>query len=284
MALLAILTQLLIFDPTSRLVPVRFPVVPVHALSYLLLAVFIGANRRLPGMWLLAAGFLANALVILSNGGYMPASEEALRAAGRWTLLQEAGGTYNNSSLIGPQTRLWFLADVFAIPAGLPFANVFSLGDVLLALGVLVLVPGLMRARPLRPEARVAAAVAGGFLVGYLAGNLEAPAALSAVSAPQPSSTPRLVQKSSPPPLSPMAEPATPAPQVLYTVQVGAYRHSANARTMVKRLAEDGYRARILSGSLHRVVVGKFETERQAHRLADLLGRSGYPTYVRRLR
>ena len=31
--------------------------------------------------------------------------------------------------------RLWFLGDVFAIPASWPLANVFSVGDVLIALG-----------------------------------------------------------------------------------------------------------------------------------------------------
>ncbi|MDR5709301.1 MAG: DUF5317 family protein [Armatimonadota bacterium] len=284
-AILAILVQVAIFDPTSRLVPVRLPTVPVHILSYLLLAVFIGANRRLPGMWLLAAGFLANTAVILSNGGYMPASEEALRAAGRWSLLEEAAGTYNNSSLIGPQTRLWFLADVFAIPAGLPFANVFSLGDVLLALGILLLVPALMGARPLWPEVQLAAAVAGGLLVGYLLGTLEAPAALSVARPLQPSPTPHPVQKPSPLPSLPAARSVSPphAPQTLYTVQVGAYRDPANARAMVRRLMGDGYSARILSGSLYRVVVGEFETEERAQRLAALLSRSGYPTYVRRL-
>jgi cell division protein FtsN len=53
---------------------------------------------------------------------------------------------------------------------------------------------------------------------------------------------------------------------------------------MVARLERDGYSARILSGSLHRVVVGEFETEDQARRLAALLAHSGYSTYIRRLR
>jgi hypothetical protein len=35
-------------------------------------------------------------------------------------------------------TRLWFLGDVFAIPAGWPLANVFSVGDVLILLGAAV--------------------------------------------------------------------------------------------------------------------------------------------------
>ena len=35
-----------------------------------------------------------------------------------------------------PHPRLGFLGDVFAIPAGFPLANVFSIGDVLIVLGV----------------------------------------------------------------------------------------------------------------------------------------------------
>jgi hypothetical protein len=31
--------------------------------------------------------------------------------------------------------RLWFLGDVFAIPASWPLANVFSVGDLLIAIG-----------------------------------------------------------------------------------------------------------------------------------------------------
>jgi purine nucleosidase/pyrimidine-specific ribonucleoside hydrolase len=41
----------------------------------------------------------------------------------------------NNSAVIGPGTALWFLGDVFAVPAAVPLANVFSIGDVLIALG-----------------------------------------------------------------------------------------------------------------------------------------------------
>ena len=36
--------------------------------------------------------------------------------------------------------RLWFLGDVFALPARLPLANVFSVGDLLIGLGMIAFI------------------------------------------------------------------------------------------------------------------------------------------------
>ena len=45
-------------------------------------AVFLAANRRVPGMALIALGAALNLLAITANGGVMPASPAALAAAG----------------------------------------------------------------------------------------------------------------------------------------------------------------------------------------------------------
>ncbi|RME44855.1 MAG: hypothetical protein D6791_12135, partial [Chloroflexi bacterium] len=42
---------------------------------------------------------------------------------------------HNNSIVATEGTRLRFLTDIFAIPRQVPLANVFSVGDVLIALG-----------------------------------------------------------------------------------------------------------------------------------------------------
>ena len=44
------------------------------------------------------------------------------------------GNVFANSAYVA-NARLWFLGDVFAVPASWPFANVFSIGDVLIAVG-----------------------------------------------------------------------------------------------------------------------------------------------------
>jgi Family of unknown function (DUF5317) len=51
------------------------------------------------------------------------------------------------------------LTDVFAIPAWLPMANVFSVGDVLIAIGIAWTIVATMR-RPVAPGAATAAAEA----------------------------------------------------------------------------------------------------------------------------
>jgi hypothetical protein len=74
-----------------------------------------------------------NLLAIAANGGVMPARPGALRAAG----LADASRAFANSAAVA-DPRLPWLGDWFALPESWPVSNVFSIGDVLLALGVLV--------------------------------------------------------------------------------------------------------------------------------------------------
>lgn len=99
--------------------------------AYPVLAVFLVANWRLPGMPLVALGGAMNLLAISVNGGVMPASPSALAGAG---LAVDPPGFHNSAVL--PDPRLGFLGDVFFIPAAWPLSNVFSVGDVLIGLGV----------------------------------------------------------------------------------------------------------------------------------------------------
>src|SRR5205807_2632099 len=68
---------------------------------------------------------------ITVNGGVMPASPHALGAAGLPTGTSQ---TFINSMAL-PAPRLAFLGDIFAIPKGWPLSNVFSAGDICVALG-----------------------------------------------------------------------------------------------------------------------------------------------------
>jgi len=94
-------------------------------------AVFLLANRRVPGMALVALGAALNLLAITANGGVMPASAGALAAAG---LPATEPGFESSAGLADP--RLAFLGDVFAIPASWPLSNVFSVGDVCIGAGL----------------------------------------------------------------------------------------------------------------------------------------------------
>lgn len=103
----------------------------VHGVTYALAAAFLWANRRIPGMPVIAIGAACNALAIVVNGGVMPASAHALRLAG---LVQGAG--FHNSAPVADPRLLW-LGDLIPIPGPLP--NVLSIGDCVIFTGMLVL-------------------------------------------------------------------------------------------------------------------------------------------------
>ncbi len=113
----------------------------VHLGSYALAGAFVWHNRHVPGLALLAIGGAANLAAIAANAGVMPASPSALRSAG---LAMHTSGFQNSAAVSG--ARLQFLGDVFAVPAGWPMANVFSIGDVLLVVGTAMLVHRACRA------------------------------------------------------------------------------------------------------------------------------------------
>jgi hypothetical protein len=120
-----------------------------HIATYVIAAWFVVANRRIPGLWLIGTGAGLNGLAIALNGGTLPARPGALRAAG----IRFADDQFVNSGVL-THPRLAFLGDVFAIPSGLPLANVFSVGDVLIVLGAGWTAWALLGARWTRPKER----------------------------------------------------------------------------------------------------------------------------------
>ncbi len=103
----------------------------VHVATYGLAVAFVYANRHVPGVLLIGAGGVCNGVAIALNGGTLPASASALGRAGK----QMDPNEFANSGVLTDPHLPW-LGDQFAIPAGLPLANVFSIGDVLIVLGV----------------------------------------------------------------------------------------------------------------------------------------------------
>ncbi len=105
-------------------------------------AVFVALlrNVRLTGLPIVAVGALSNLAAIVANGGIMPADAGALIVAG----LEPGTGPTNSAVLADP--ALQPLTDIFAIPATIPLANVFSIGDVLIALGLVIAIVAAMRA------------------------------------------------------------------------------------------------------------------------------------------
>lgn len=116
-------------------------------LSHLLLLLFVWQNRRLTGIWIVGLGVICNLLVITANGGFMPVTPETLAqinpetAPGQWS----AGLHYGYSKdiiLFREDTVLWPLSDMLVLPPPFPWPTAFSLGDLLIAAGIVLLLGG----------------------------------------------------------------------------------------------------------------------------------------------
>ena len=118
--------------------------------SYGLLVVAATLNLRIPGVPIVATGMALNLVAIVANGGTMPVRPSAMQEAGRVAVTQA-----NSTALEYP--RLPWLIDRWAAPDWIPFANVFSVGDIVIALGVVVIVFAASGARIAPPVARRAA-------------------------------------------------------------------------------------------------------------------------------
>ena len=145
LAIAGLLAQVVLFAlPQGAELAAIGPAVYVGSTAAVLVALLV--NVRLPGLSIVAAGAASNLLAIVANGGAMPVRAETLAAAG----LDPHDGFSN--SVVTTTPNLEPLTDVFAIPAGVPLANVFSIGDALIAIGIAVAIAVAMR-RSGRPVA-----------------------------------------------------------------------------------------------------------------------------------
>jgi len=120
-----------------------------HIATYAAMGIVVLANRRIPGVLVAGAGGLSNGVVIAINRGTLPASRAAELAARPPT----ASGLPNSAALAHP--HLAFLGDVWATPSWLPLHNVYSIGDVVLLIGVCWMVHALAGSDPRRVVSRL---------------------------------------------------------------------------------------------------------------------------------
>jgi hypothetical protein len=118
---------------------------PLAPLAYVVSQVAVLAavwrNRAIPGMPVVLLGGALNLAAIVANGGYMPVSADALAALDR-----SPTEAYSNSRLIDG-VALAPLTDIIPMPGWLPLANIFSVGDVLIGVGVAIAVVAAMHGR-----------------------------------------------------------------------------------------------------------------------------------------
>lgn len=118
--------------------------------SQLLVLGWIVANHHLPGTVLIALGLALNAVVIAANGA-MPVAPSAMAALGVDPGVVPAG----KHTLLTEGTRLPWLADIFPLPL---LRSVISVGDIVLAAGLIPLTHALMTFRPVEERRRARSA------------------------------------------------------------------------------------------------------------------------------
>jgi hypothetical protein len=140
LAVLGLLIQVALFtDPVSAAVGDLAPGIYVASTAAVLVAVL--RDVRVPGMAVIALGAASNLAAIVANDGYMPADPAALAS------VVELSPGYSNSVIVA-DPALRPLTDLYAMPPAFPFANVFSVGDVLIGIGIALVIVFAMRVRP----------------------------------------------------------------------------------------------------------------------------------------
>jgi hypothetical protein len=148
LVLLGLGLQLVIFTPLRSRLPIEGLVPPLYLLSMLIMVGWVVLNRRVPGMLWMGIGVVMNLAAIAANGGYMPVAPESTQIAGQVRELGDSATIHNNSLLTSAPVQLWILTDILPIPAIVPFANVFSIGDVFLTLGASIFLFRTIRPKP----------------------------------------------------------------------------------------------------------------------------------------
>lgn len=112
------------------------PGLAILVVSQMLVVGWLLLHRHLAGVWLVALGLALNAVVIAANGA-MPVDPAAVRALGLGELEVPVG----KHTLLTDDTRLPWLADILPLP---PLRSIVSVGDLVIAVGLLPLTHALM--------------------------------------------------------------------------------------------------------------------------------------------
>lgn len=119
----------------------------IYIVAYIMLFIVLFFNLERGAVWLILIGSIANFAAIVINGGSMPIDISILEKMGFDNMLQsiQIGALPNYISISEANPLTIYLAKRFATPEWYPFKQIFSIGDIGISLGLLLLTQGIMQ-------------------------------------------------------------------------------------------------------------------------------------------
>ena len=106
--------------------------------SYALLGALVVRNWRVPGIAVIGVGQACNLIAIIANRGLMPVTRSALKR-------EDLSYHLHNNSVSLAHPHVGWLVDRWAVPGWMPLGNVYSIGDLVIGIGVLTTLVIAMR-------------------------------------------------------------------------------------------------------------------------------------------
>lgn len=118
----------------------------VQLAVYGILITFIGLNFSFNGIKIFLIGTIMNLIVIVANLGSMPVDGTVLERFGYLKALERlSDGQIFAHSIINESTRLKFMSDIINITPPYPFPKSISIGDIIMAIGIVVMASALVK-------------------------------------------------------------------------------------------------------------------------------------------
>jgi hypothetical protein len=134
--------QIIIFNEKFENSTANFLTPILYVCSLIIMLIFMLLNLQYKGIKIAGIGLLSNLAAIISNGGYMPQDLPKIELV--WGMekaeLLKQTGHLNNGIVMSSDTHLNFLSDVIAIPKLKFLMGVYSIGDVIITIGITIFI------------------------------------------------------------------------------------------------------------------------------------------------
>ena len=126
---------------------ILFNVYPkINLVVYFITILVMGLNNHLKNMRVIQSGYVLNFLPMISNGGKMPVSADAMAKIGKVLEVDVLrNNLYLGHSLMTESTRFKVLCDTIAIP--FPTPKVISVGDIVISIGIIMFLVHQMKGK-----------------------------------------------------------------------------------------------------------------------------------------